>query len=230
MRTAIAGSLCLWALFSPLAVEAATVLSVGDGDTLRVVEGEQRTTIRVACIDAPETAQTPYGLQAREALLRLTPVGSSVMVRAKEKDRFGRTVAEVFTNDGRNAGLELVQQGHAFVYRQYLEGCDAAAYLNREKQAERSRIGVWEPPGGIQRPWDWRAARRGGTKSTGTPQQRPASLTIINPDSGSGVPSGSGRRWRCAEVGSWQRAQQLLREGHTYLDGDGDGEACERLR
>ncbi|MEY3464177.1 MAG: hypothetical protein RLZZ468_1955, partial [Cyanobacteriota bacterium] len=23
---------------------------------------------------------------------------------------------------------------------------------------------------------------------------------------------------------------QLLREGHTYLDGDGDGEACESLR
>lgn len=202
MRNAIAGSLCLWALLSPLSALAATVLSVGDGDTLRIIEGDKRTTIRVACIDAPETAQTPYGLQAREALLRLTPVGSTVSVRVKEKDRFDRTVAEVFTRDGRNAGLELVQQGHAFVYRQYLDGCDATAYLDQEKQAERSRIGVWKPPGGIQRPWDWRAARRAGTKRSGTPQQRPASLTIINPDSGSGGASGLGRRWRCAEVGS----------------------------
>lgn len=92
------------------------------------------------------------------------------MVRAKEKDRFGRTVAEVFTCDGRNAGLELAQQDHAFVYRQYLEGSDAAGYLDREKQTERSRLGVWKPPGGIQRLWDWRAARCGGTKSTGTSQ------------------------------------------------------------
>ena len=34
---------------------AATVLSVGDGDTLRVVDGSKRLTIRMACIDAPET-------------------------------------------------------------------------------------------------------------------------------------------------------------------------------
>ena len=26
------------------------------------------------------------------------------------------------------------------------------------------------------------------------------------------------------------RAQQLLAQGHRYLDGDGDGEACESLR
>jgi endonuclease YncB( thermonuclease family) len=42
-------------------VGAATVLSVGDGDTLRVVDGSKRLTIRMACIDAPETAQRPYG-------------------------------------------------------------------------------------------------------------------------------------------------------------------------
>jgi endonuclease YncB( thermonuclease family) len=40
-------------------VGAATVLSVGDGDTLRVVEGSKRLTIRLACIDAPEMAQPP---------------------------------------------------------------------------------------------------------------------------------------------------------------------------
>ena len=51
-------------------------------------------------------------------------------------------------------------------------------------------------------------------------------LTIIN---GGAIP-GSGRRWYCRNVGSWEYAQQLLREGHTYLDGDSDGEACEALR
>jgi endonuclease YncB( thermonuclease family) len=32
---------------------AATVLSVGDGDTLRVVDGAKRLTIRMACIAMP---------------------------------------------------------------------------------------------------------------------------------------------------------------------------------
>ena len=39
---------------------AATVVSVSDGDTLRVMDGGQKVTIRLACIDAPEPAQDPY--------------------------------------------------------------------------------------------------------------------------------------------------------------------------
>jgi len=50
---------------------------------------------------------------------------------------------------------------------------------------------------------------------------------------GSSASSGSGAsssRYRCGEIGSWSRAQDLLRQGHTYLDSDGDGEACESLK
>lgn len=59
-----------------------------------------------------------------------------------------------------------------------------------------------------------------------------SSQSPASPGSGTGTDwaAMAGRRWRCREVGSWERAQQLLREGHTYLDGDGDGEACEALR
>ena len=213
-------------LLIPLTAAAATVISVGDGDTLRVLDRGQRLTIRVACIDAPEMAQAPYGQQAREALQALLPVGSSVTLKTQTKDRFGRTVAEVFTADGRNAGLTLVQLGNAFAYRQYLKQCDEWAYLDREKLAERYRVGLWKVEGGIERPWDFRAARLGRQSKPAARPQRPVNLTIIN---GEARPS-SGRRWYCRNVGSWERAQQLLREGHTYLDGDGDGEACEALR
>ncbi len=36
-------------------------------------------------------------------------------------------------------------------------------------------------------------------------------------------------RWR-KEIGSSARAQELLRQGQTDLDSNGDGEACESLR
>lgn len=49
----------------------ATVVSVGDGDTIRVREGGRLLTIRLACIDAPEMGQRPSGAIAREALERL---------------------------------------------------------------------------------------------------------------------------------------------------------------
>ena len=36
------------------------VLSIGDGDTIRVRQGGRAITVRLACIDAPETAQSPW--------------------------------------------------------------------------------------------------------------------------------------------------------------------------
>jgi endonuclease YncB( thermonuclease family) len=193
--------------------EQERVLSVGDGDTLSVREGGSRRTIRLACIDAPETAQSPYGSQARAALQAMAPVGSSVTVEGGKRDRYGRTVAEIWRGNT-NVNLELVRQGDAFVYRQYLSGCDRNAYLSAEKQAESARLGVWAVPGGITRPWDWRHGGSARPRVGATPSNS----------------SRSSGRYRCAEVGSWAKAQELLKQGHTYLDGDRDGKACEGLR
>jgi hypothetical protein len=48
--------------------------------------------------------------------------------------------------------------------------------------------------------------------------------------SASAASAQSGRHYTCAEIGDWNEAQRLLSEGHTYLDRDRDGEACEALR
>jgi micrococcal nuclease len=40
----------------------------------------------------------------------------------------------------------------------------------------------------------------------------------------------SGRKLTCRQIGSFARAQELLKQGHTYLDRNGDGVACESLR
>ena len=36
-------------------------------------------------------------------------------------------------------------------------------------------------------------------------------------------------RYKCADIGDWNLAQTLLSQGHSYLDRDKDGEACEVL-
>jgi micrococcal nuclease len=196
---------------------AATVLSVGDGDTIRVSDGAKRVTIRLACIDAPEMSQKPYGMAARQQLQALAPVGSVVSIKVKTTDRYGRTVAEVYRN-GRSVNLAMVSTGEAFAYRQYLSGCDQAAYLGAEAAAQRQRLGVWAVPGGIEKPWDFRRGRRARRlPPTGGAASSPAAAT-------------AGSRLRCKEIGSYARAQELLQQGHAYLDGDGDGEACESLR
>lgn len=196
------------ALAAPAASYPATVLSVGDGDTLRVQSGGRSITIRLACIDAPETAQAPWGHQSRAYLMQRLPRGRQVSIQPHTTDRYGRTVAEV-TSDI-NVNLVMVEDGQAFAYRRYLGGCDSKEYLDAEFRASRHRYGVWQQEGGITRPWDFRRGRTAAVIPDGT--------------------TPGGRRYRCREIGSTARAQELLRQGHTYLDSNGDGEACESLR
>jgi len=92
----------------------ATVLSIGDGDTMRVREGNRNVNVRLACIDAPESSQASFGAQARQQLQALAPVGSSVERRIKATDRYGRSMAEL-TRGGRNLNQALVATGVAFV-------------------------------------------------------------------------------------------------------------------
>ncbi len=187
---------------------SAIVVSIGDGDTIRVRQAGRAITVRLACIDAPETDQSPYGQEARRYLQQRLLIGRQVSLDVKATDRYGRSVAEVFS--GVNINLALVEDGQAFAYRQYLGGCNAMEYLDAEHRASRRRFGVWQVPGGITRPWDFR-------------RRRPS---VVVPDG----TTPAGRRYRCKEIGSYAKAQELLRQGHTYLDSNGDGEACESLR
>ena len=207
---------------------AATVVSVGDGDTMRVRDGGRLLTIRMACIDAPEMAQKPYGARAREALQKLAPVGAEVTLEVQTTDRYGRSVAEVFRG-GENVNLAMVRQGAAFAFRKYLGQCNSLRYLSAESEAEFRRVGVWATPGGITRPWDWRAESRGNTPAPAPrPPKGPASGSS-GVMTGGGGSSGGGGRYYCKNL-SKQEAQRLLSQGHTYLDRDGDGEACEGKR
>ena len=135
----------------------ATVVSIGDGDTIRVRMGHELITVRLACIDAPETAQQPYGKQSRAYLLQRLPVGTTVTLNQRGSDRYGRIVAEVYRQI--NVNLVMVEDGQAFAYRQYLNRCDAREYLDAEDRASRRRYGVWQVEGGITRPWDFRRGR-----------------------------------------------------------------------
>ncbi|MCP9911187.1 thermonuclease family protein [Cyanobium sp. BA20m-p-22] len=211
-RKFLLGVVALAALAWPSEVVAqgvkATVLSIGDGDTIRVRQAGKALTVRLACIDAPETAQSPYGQQARNYLQQRLPVGREVRLEVKTTDRYGRSVAEVISDI--NINLALVEDGQAFAYRQYLSGCNAKEYLDAEYRASRRRYGVWQVEGGITRPWDFRRGRRSAVIPDGT--------------------TPGGRRYRCSEISSYERAQELLRQGHSYLDGNDDGEACEMLR
>ena len=146
-------------LLLALPVQAATVLSVGDGDTITITNDTQKIRVRLACIDAPETSQIPYGTESRQALQKLLPIGTEVTVRTKATDRYGRTVGEVLKGST-NINEQQVASGNAFVYWQYISGCDRQTYSRLENDARLKRLGVWSVTGGIQRPWEYRKMQR----------------------------------------------------------------------
>lgn len=132
--------------FTPAVAQttSATVVSIGDGDTLRVRKAGQVTTIRLGCVDSPERAQAPWGQRSTSRLKQLLPPGTSVQVREITRDRYGRTVAELYLGK-RSVNLQMVKDGQAVVYRQYLDGCAATKdrYLQAETQAKKQRLGFW---------------------------------------------------------------------------------------
>lgn len=138
----------------------AQIVSVGDGDTLRAGKQGKVTTIRLACIDAPEMSQAPYGAAAAQRLKQLLPKGQTVTFNPIMVDRYGRSVAEVYVN-GRSINLQVVQEGHAVVYPQYLSGCPTLRnqLLQAEQQARSQRLNFWSQPNPVM-PWVYRQQKR----------------------------------------------------------------------
>ena len=141
---------------------SATVVSVGDGDTMRINYQGETVTVRLACIDAPELAQTPWGPAATDRLRQLTPRDSTIQFRQADIDRFGRTVAEIYAN-GQNVNLQLVQEGYAVVYTQFLRSCPetGSALQAAEAEARQQQLNFWSQPNPVM-PWDYRRSNRSG--------------------------------------------------------------------
>ncbi|MEB3260465.1 MAG: thermonuclease family protein [Cyanobacteriota bacterium] len=148
---------------------AATVIAVDSGDTLRVREGGQVRTIRLACLDAPELGQGFLGAQAKATLAQLAPVGTAVRVTPltpltpltpplpESNTASGVVIAEVATSAS-VVNVELVRAGQAFTTLDAQPRCDPLSYADAENSARFRRLGVWWVEGGSERPWQWRVA------------------------------------------------------------------------
>lgn len=139
--------------------------SIYDGDTLRVVKGNQELRIRFCGIDAPEKKQ-PLGIESRDYLRSLIDKsnGTVHLIRV-EMDRYGRTVADLFVPLESNPEQEIhlnsamVEAGYAWHYERYSDNCinrDGLAIA--ENIARNDRVGVHS--GNYQEPWLWRKSNK----------------------------------------------------------------------
>ncbi|MDG1012268.1 MAG: thermonuclease family protein [Luminiphilus sp.] len=127
------------------------VVSISDGDTLRVLVDDQQIKVRLGGIDAPESDQ-PFG-QASKRYLAEVVAGQTVVVEFEKKDRYGRVIGKVLL-DGTDMNLRQVEAGYAWWYEYYKRDqseADQQAYAAAEQQARGSRVGLWSEPAPINR-------------------------------------------------------------------------------
>jgi endonuclease YncB( thermonuclease family) len=134
--------------------------SIHDGDTLRVRSPKgEILKIRFACVDAPELKQ-PLGQESRNYLRSMiNEAGGKVKVKVINTDRYGRSVAELWTKSGLLQS-RMAAAGMAFAYDQYSKDCpNWEAVKSSEKAAMEFKLGVWRSPN-FERPWDYRKSSR----------------------------------------------------------------------
>lgn len=136
------------------------VVGVHDGDTITLLADDRiQVKVRLAGIDAPELKQ-PFGNASKQELSRLV-FGKEVRVEDKGKDRYGRTLGDVFVGV-EWANEAQVRNGMAWVYLQYSRD---PKLLEAERQARQGQRGLWRDKD-VAPPWEWRreraAARRRG--------------------------------------------------------------------
>ena len=101
------------------------------------------------------------GIESRDHLRSLVAQGDGYIgVAPVEKDRYGRTVADLFVmlEDDVEIHLnsQMVMDGHAYHYAQYSDSCPQPEILTRaEEIARKQSMGLWSNPG-AEKPWDYR--------------------------------------------------------------------------
>ena len=140
-------------------IEAASiqgrVIGVTDGDSIKVLVGTQQLKIRLYGIDCPEMHQS-FGHKAKKFTANMV-FGKEVTLIPRDKDHYGRIVAEVMLDDGTSLSKELLKAGLAWWYRKYAPHDNELGAL--EAAAKNGKIGLWADPNPVA-PWDFRRKKK----------------------------------------------------------------------
>ncbi|MFH1081660.1 MAG: thermonuclease family protein [Pseudomonadota bacterium] len=131
-----------------------TVTKVSDGDSIHVTTPDRtKLTVRLYGMDAPETPKInqrtrrvnkpgqPYGEESWKAL-RSRIMGMQVRLDIIDIDKYRRMVCMVWLSD-RNINLEMVREGYAEAYVEYLKEPYRSQFMRAELEAKSAKRGIW---------------------------------------------------------------------------------------
>lgn len=134
-----------------------TITKVTDGDTVHLTTPEQtKLKIRLYGIDAPETDKInnktgrvnkpgqPYGEESMNALTNKI-MGKQVKLDILDIDKYRRMVGMIYLDD-RNINLEMIREGYAEAFVEYLKPPYREEFLATQRGAQSARKGIWSLP------------------------------------------------------------------------------------
>ncbi|TRZ46229.1 thermonuclease family protein [Robertkochia solimangrovi] len=122
-----------------------------DGDTFWIDNGtEKGEKIRLIGIDAPESRnmfnikKEAFGTEASEYIKQLLQ-GKKVRLEydVDKYDRYGRTLAYAYLEDGTFLNAHLVENGYAMAYTVPPNVKYAALFIEMQRNARENKAGLW---------------------------------------------------------------------------------------
>lgn len=128
------------------------VISVTDGDTIRIDYDGASTPLRLIGVDTPEsvdprTTVQCFGVKSYEHLKsRLT--GKQVRIESdptqSDRDKYDRLLRYVYL-DNEDIGLSIITNGYGHEYTYSIPYQKQAEYKNAQSEASKAERGLWSP-------------------------------------------------------------------------------------
>lgn len=124
-----------------------TCIAVIDGDTI-VLDGKEK--VRLIGVDTPETKdpRKPVQYFGKEACAFTKRLVEGQKVRLgfdlNKTDKYGRTLAYVYLEDGTFLNAEIIKQGYGFADGYFIFKY-SGEFKRYEREARKNEIGLWSP-------------------------------------------------------------------------------------
>ena len=166
------------------------VLKVVDGDTIHISYNGKDEKVRFIGLDTPETKDPRKPIQCfgREATAKMIEFAENKNVRLEfdktqgERDKYGRILAFVYSEDNKNLAYEMIRQGYG---NEYTYNSNPYKYQNEFKEAARKareeNKGLWAEntcAGDATKPAGTQTPKSQPTPTTPAPQQSQEACVI----------------------------------------------------
>lgn len=130
-----------------------TVVSITDGDTLKIDIWNEVQTIRIIWLDTPEIYATRfgysecYGKEASDYVKEILPIWTRVYMESYWNDKYSRWLADIYiwTKTWTLLANTIIRNGYGWVYKKWIKTQNYVNFLRSENIAKRLRIWLWNP-------------------------------------------------------------------------------------